>query len=175
MSETETNAPVPDVADEQSAFEKLELAQEHEDRAQRLRAEAKRDVMETVSENIPLPAEIAVKIKNDSFVVLCKPKSMADGIEAEIDEDVELLSSLRFRLGRSDSMDDEERAKLVKRLVEAIEQEHEDGAPIDVVLERAAERGMDREEVVSALKRLKQQGVAYRASSEHLTTSDELS
>lgn len=173
MSESESTAGLPGEETEPSAFEKLDLAKEHEDRAERLRAEAKRDVLETVSENIPLPAEIAVKIQNDCFVVLCKPKSIAESIEAELDEDVELLSSLRFRLGKSGSLDERERREAIKRLVTEIEGEYERGAPIDVVVERATSLGIDRDAVVEELKRLKQQGFTYRATDEHLRTTDE--
>ncbi|MDZ7731647.1 MAG: hypothetical protein U5K37_13175 [Natrialbaceae archaeon] len=107
-------------------------------------------------------------------MVLCKPKSIADSIEAELDEDVELLSSLRFRLGKSGEMSEREQYEAMKSLVQEIEQEYEEGAPVEVVLERATKLGIDREGAITALHRLKQKGITYEATSEHLRTTDEI-
>jgi len=71
--------------------------------------------------------------------------------------------------GGSDELSEEERARrqAVKSLVRDVEQDFEEGAPVDVVVDRgAAELGADTVEVT--LEKLKEVGELYQPNKEHL-------
>ncbi|WP_338730084.1 LAGLIDADG family homing endonuclease [Haladaptatus sp. DJG-WS-42] len=71
--------------------------------------------------------------------------------------------------GRSKTQRD--RVKNIKNLIAEIEQEYEDGAPIDVVLDRAEEIGMDHSKAEHEIEKLKQKGEVYEPRTDHLRTT----
>ncbi len=159
-----------DESAEPGAFEKLETASDHDDRAKKLRAEAKRDVLDGVAESLPFDAEIAVKLKGGAFEVTCTPKGLADSIEEQFDQEVEVSSPFRFTVGEME-LSERERIKSVKHLIGDIEEEYDDGAPVDVLLERANEIGMDRSKLELEIDKLKQKGEVYEPSTDTLRTT----
>jgi replicative DNA helicase Mcm len=64
-----------------------------------------------------------------------------------------------------------DRIKNLKGLVTDIEDEYDDGAPVDVVLERAEEIGMDRSKAEHEIDQLKQKGEVYEPRTDHLRTT----
>ena len=64
-----------------------------------------------------------------------------------------------------------DRIKNIKMLIADIEEEYDDGAPIDVVLERAGEIGMDESKAEHEIDKLKQKGEVYEPSTDHLRTT----
>ncbi|MFC6716175.1 minichromosome maintenance protein MCM [Natrialbaceae archaeon GCM10025810] len=64
-----------------------------------------------------------------------------------------------------------DRIKNIKQLISDVEQEYDDGAPIDIVLERAAEIGMDQSKAEHEIEKLKQKGEVYEPSTDHLRTT----
>ncbi|MFB6156602.1 MAG: minichromosome maintenance protein MCM [Haloferacaceae archaeon] len=64
-----------------------------------------------------------------------------------------------------------DRIKNLKGLIEDIEDEYEEGAPIDEVLERADEVGMDRSKAEGEIENLKKKGEVYEPSLDHLRTT----
>lgn len=58
----------------------------------------------------------------------------------------------------------QDRIKNIKDLIADIEEQYGDGAPIDVVLERASELGMDKSKAEHEIDKLKQKGKVYEPS-----------
>ncbi|MFB6180062.1 MAG: LAGLIDADG family homing endonuclease [Halorientalis sp.] len=80
----------------------------------------------------------------------------------ELDADV-------IETGTSKSQRD--RIKNLKTLIGEIEDEYDEGAPVERVLERAEEAGMERSKVEHEIEKLKQQGEVYEPSHDHLRTT----
>ncbi|MFD1565487.1 minichromosome maintenance protein MCM [Haloarchaeobius amylolyticus] len=64
-----------------------------------------------------------------------------------------------------------DRIKNLKGLISDIEEEYDDGAPVDIVLERAQEVGMDQSKAEHEIDKLKQKGEVYEPSTDTLRTT----
>jgi replicative DNA helicase Mcm len=64
-----------------------------------------------------------------------------------------------------------DRIKNVKTLIEDIEGEYEEGAPVNEVLSRASEAGIDRSKAEQEIENLKKKGELYEPSLDHLRTT----
>ncbi len=64
-----------------------------------------------------------------------------------------------------------DRIKNIKQLISDVEEEYDDGAPADVVLERAGEIGMDESKAEHEIEKLKQKGEVYEPSTGNLRTT----
>ncbi|WP_254522042.1 LAGLIDADG family homing endonuclease [Natrinema caseinilyticum] len=64
-----------------------------------------------------------------------------------------------------------DRIKNLKQLIGDIEEEYDDGAPVDIVLERAEEVGMDHSKAEHEIDKLKQKGEVYEPSTDTLRTT----
>jgi replicative DNA helicase Mcm len=64
-----------------------------------------------------------------------------------------------------------DRIKNVKALIQDIEDEYEEGAPVDEVLARADEVGIDRSKAEKEIENLKKKGELYEPSLDHLRTT----
>ncbi|AEH36243.1 minichromosome maintenance protein MCM [Halopiger xanaduensis] len=64
-----------------------------------------------------------------------------------------------------------DRIKNLKQLISDIEEEYDDGAPVDIVLERAEEVGMDQSKAEHEIDKLKQKGEVYEPSTDTLRTT----
>jgi len=64
-----------------------------------------------------------------------------------------------------------DRIKNLKGLISDIEEEYDDGAPVDIVLERAEEVGMDHSKAEHEIDKLKQKGEVYEPSTDTLRTT----
>ncbi|QLK24736.1 minichromosome maintenance protein MCM [Natrinema zhouii] len=64
-----------------------------------------------------------------------------------------------------------DRIKNLKQLIGDIEEEYDDGAPVDIVLERAEEIGMDHSKAEHEIDKLKQKGEVYEPSTDSLRTT----
>ena len=64
-----------------------------------------------------------------------------------------------------------DRIRNLKGLVSDIEDDYEEGAPVDEVLERAEEIGMEPSKAEHEIEKLKQQGELYEPSTDHLRTT----
>ncbi|AQL42946.1 XRE family transcriptional regulator [Halorientalis sp. IM1011] len=80
----------------------------------------------------------------------------------ELDADV-------IETGTSKSQRD--RIKNLKTLIGEIEEEYDEGAPVERVLERAEEAGMERSKAEHEIDKLKQQGEVYEPRNDHLRTT----
>ncbi|WP_238478438.1 LAGLIDADG family homing endonuclease [Natranaeroarchaeum sulfidigenes] len=64
-----------------------------------------------------------------------------------------------------------DRIKNIKQLIADIETEYDEGAPVDVVLDRADEIGMDQTKAEQEIEKLKTQGELYSPSTDHVRTT----
>ena len=64
-----------------------------------------------------------------------------------------------------------DRIKNLKQLIGDIEEEYDEGAPVDVVMERADEIGMDHSKTEHEIEKLKQKGEVYEPRTDHLRTT----
>ena len=71
--------------------------------------------------------------------------------------------------GRSKTQRD--RVKNIRALISEIEDEYDEGAPVDVVLDRAEEIGTERSKAEHEIEKLKQKGEVYEPSTDHLRTT----
>jgi len=79
------------------------------------------------------------------------------------------LDADMIETGTSKSQRD--RIKSIKTLIETIEEEYDEGAPVDVVIERAEEQGMKTTKAEHEIDKLKQKGEVYEPKTEHLRTT----
>jgi replicative DNA helicase Mcm len=92
----------------------------------------------------------------------CLEEIGLDPETGELDADV-------VETGTSKSQRD--RIKNIRSLIEAIEEEYDEGAPVDVVVERAEEQGMDASKAEHEIDKLKQKGEVYEPQTDHLRTT----
>ena len=71
--------------------------------------------------------------------------------------------------GRSKTQRD--RVKNIRALIGEIQDEYDEGAPIDTVLDRAEEIGMERSKAEHEIEKLKRKGEVYEPSTDHLRTT----
>jgi len=64
-----------------------------------------------------------------------------------------------------------DRIKSIRSLIKEIETEYEDGAPVDEVLSRAGEAGIDESKVEHEIEKLRQRGEVYEPATGHLRTT----
>ena len=64
-----------------------------------------------------------------------------------------------------------DRIRTIKELIEDVESEFDEGAPVDEILARAEEIDMDRSKAEHEIEKLKQQGEVYEPSTGHLRTT----
>ena len=63
-----------------------------------------------------------------------------------------------------------DRIKNVKSLIGEIESEYDEGAPIETILDRAEEVGMERSQAEHEIEKLRRQGDVYEPTTDHLRT-----
>ncbi|MFB6082260.1 MAG: minichromosome maintenance protein MCM [Halanaeroarchaeum sp.] len=89
----------------------------------------------------------------------------AVGVDPETDQfDADVIET-----GTSKSQRD--RIKNIKALIEEIEPDFDEGAPVEEVLARAEEVGMERGKAEHEIEKLKQRGEVYEPSTDHLRTT----
>jgi replicative DNA helicase Mcm len=89
----------------------------------------------------------------------------AVGMDPETDQyDADVIET-----GTSKSQRD--RIKNIKQLIEDIESDFDEGAPVDEVLARAEEVGMERSKAEHEIEKLKQRGEVYEPKTDHLRTT----
>ncbi|MFC4989233.1 LAGLIDADG family homing endonuclease [Saliphagus infecundisoli] len=64
-----------------------------------------------------------------------------------------------------------DRIKNIKQLITDIEEEYDEGAPVDIVLDRAEEIGLEESKAEHEIENLKQKGEVYEPSMDHLRTT----
>jgi len=87
------------------------------------------------------------------------------GVDPETGE----LDADMIEAGTSKSQRD--RIKNIKGLIEDLEDEYDEGAPVDVVADRAEEIGMDQTKAEHEIEQLKQKGEVYEPRTDYLRTT----
>lgn len=64
-----------------------------------------------------------------------------------------------------------DRIKNIKALISDIEEEYEEGAPIEEILERAGEVGLDADKAEQEIEKLRRKGEVYEPTQDHLRTT----
>jgi replicative DNA helicase Mcm len=64
-----------------------------------------------------------------------------------------------------------DRIRNLKELIGEVEEDYEEGAPVEVVMERADEIGMDASKAEHEIEKLKQKGEVYEPATDHLRTT----
>jgi replicative DNA helicase Mcm len=64
-----------------------------------------------------------------------------------------------------------DRIKNIKALIKDVGSEYDEGAPVDEVLGRADEVGLDREKAEHEIEQLKRKGEVYEPRTDHLRTT----
>ncbi len=64
-----------------------------------------------------------------------------------------------------------DRIKDLLSLIQNIEEEYDEGAPVDVIIERAEEAGMESSKAEHEIEQLKQKGEVYEPQTDHLRTT----
>lgn len=70
-----------------------------------------------------------------------------------------------------ESPDDDELGDLIESIIYDLEKDHEDGAPIDEVLEKTAKLDIEPEVIEHEIEKLKQKGNVYEPRTDHLRTT----
>jgi replicative DNA helicase Mcm len=93
-------------------------------------------------------------------------KSLEDvGMDPETNEfDADMIEA-----GTSKSQRD--RIKSLKKIIEELEDEYEEGAPYDEIIAMAQDNGTDRDKAEHEIEKLKQRGEVYEPSQGHLRTT----
>jgi replicative DNA helicase Mcm len=92
----------------------------------------------------------------------CLEEIGMDPETGELDADV-------VETGTSKSQRD--RIKNIRGIIADLESEYDEGAPVDVVVERAEEVGMEASKAEHEIEKLKQQGEVYEPRTDHLRTT----
>ena len=138
------------------------------------------------AEDAPVPVtarklEALVRLAEASARVRLSDTVEADDAQRAIDiaqyclEDIGLdpetgeLDADMIETGTSKSQRD--RIMNIKSLIETIEEEYDEGAPVDVIVERAEEQGMDASKAEHEIDKLKQKGEVYEPKTDHLRTT----
>jgi len=106
--------------------------------------------------------ELADAERAIDIVRYCLEDIGMDPETGELDADV-------VETGTSKSQRD--RIKGIKSLISTIEEEYDEGAPVDVVMERAEEEGMEVSKAEHEIEKLKQKGEVYEPQTDHLRTT----
>ena len=96
------------------------------------------------------------------IALYCMKQIGIDPETGEFDADV-------VETGQSKSQRD--RIKDIKQIVKDIEQEYDEGAPVDVIIERAEEAGVEKQKAEHEIEKLKTKGELYEPSHDHLRTT----
>ncbi|MFC6722530.1 LAGLIDADG family homing endonuclease [Halobacteriaceae archaeon SHR40] len=87
------------------------------------------------------------------------------GLDPETGE----LDADMIETGTSKSQRD--RIKNIKQLISMIEEEYDEGAPVDIIIERAEEEGIEESKTEHEIEKLKQKGEVYEPQQNHLRTT----
>jgi replicative DNA helicase Mcm len=172
------------MSDDNSPFETVETAKEHDERAEQLRHEAESEAAARVEEAFPFDVDSTVSYtgETDSFVVSVVPTDLQDELSDQFDDEtfVEVTPlKITIRQGENllssvedwESMEDERgRLKNIKRLIDEIGAHFDDGAPLDEVLDHAEALGLERSKAEHEIEQLRQQGDVWEPRTDYFRT-----
>ena len=154
------------------AFENVESASDHRRRADDLVEEAERCVETLVLERLQFDGDVdcTYEKKSGIFKTTIEPTTLLEELHEELDtgQSVILGDPLTLKIGETLIEDD---VKNLKTVIGKIEDDYDEGAPVEKVIQKAALLGMDPDKAEHEIQKLKQQGEVYVPSHDHLRTT----
>lgn len=145
-------------------FEKLDSVTDHKDRAMRLKQEATDEIEHQLREELPFDAAIEVhpEEESSSFTTIVQPRleSFDPGVFGD-NAGAYFSQPLRLVISSDGSTDGVESMQDMVSIVKEIQEDHEVGAPIEKVIQRAEVLGMSRSKAESRLSDMKKRGDIY--------------
>jgi replicative DNA helicase Mcm len=120
-------------------------------------------------------SEASARVRLSESIELEDAKRVTDLVEASLKDvgvDPETGQFDADVVETGTSQEQRERIGNVKELVAAIEQQYEAGAPIDEVLDRAGEAGLEPGKVEAEIEKLRTKGKLYEPKQGHLRTAE---
>lgn len=161
-------------------FDQLSDANEHRDRATDLIDEATDDAEQNIRsvlvDSDTALFDISVSEEAGALTIQLDPEPLAAELESDVPDETDVavvLSETATLTLAEDTFDgtDRDRIKNLKQLIGNIEDDHEKGAPITDVVQKAAGLGMAPNRTRHEIQKLKQQGELYEPSPDHLRTT----
>lgn len=161
--------------DEDEPFEKLETAKDHNDRADRLRAEAQRDIEAAVRDSLPFDADVSTtRVQNDNqFRVQVRPVDLQNtSVQLGEDDEAYLYTSepLELVVTRDALAKKYGRGEGLLALIEDLQSEFDNGIPHDLLKGQALSMGMDESKFTHRLSELKKRGDIYEPQNRRYRT-----
>ena len=155
-------------------FEDIETAREHLERAEKLVEDAEDQIQHEVDEMVGGNGSISASYDwdRDVFDVTVSLADVASELGEQFDADGVATGEMhpaKLVVGKTSAS--KEKAADLKNLIQRIEGEYENGVPVEELLKRSAQVGIDRSEVESELDRLKENGEVYEPKADHLRTT----
>ena len=165
-------------------FETLETVEEHLERAEGLREEVEDEVQAVVEELIDDTTTVeAVKADDEAkkIVVRLRHDGLLDELEEQLGDDgkaVYELGTSTIQIGdpneyveRTGTLIHRDDVQSLKGLIAMLEEDYEEGAPADLVVEQAQVVGMHPKKAEHEIGKLKQQGEVYEPANDVLRTT----
>lgn len=156
--------------DEYDLAEKLERAADHDDRAEGLRLEALQEAARALEDAVD--GTISTDLQTDgegNITGEIQLTFLQDQFQNAFDDATVFLYPARIKIGES-AINDHDRITNMKGLIERLEENFDEGAPIEVIKDEATEAGFNRTEVERELDKLRDKGEVYEPTDGYLRT-----
>jgi len=180
MADLEQEPDSPEAKIEK-ASEHLKVSQDHKERSKELAKEARDEIADQINKALDDDQKI---IKVDSqhehnpphIVVTVLDKGVKEAIEDAVSDGAEVgsLYAQKFAIGAdipAQDLSDREQVQNIRGIIDDIEDEFEEGAPVDEVITHAAMIGLEPDKAKHEIEKLKQRGEVYEPRTDHLRTT----
>lgn len=168
--------------DDETPFEKLETAEDHCDRADRLVQEAETTVEEEIADRLPFEANVDASSTagSSTFEVSALPEDI-DEMNKDNDDFLVTLEPMQIRITsgddpygiekRTEADTQRGRIKNLKEIIGSIEDHFEEGAPVEEVIKYSQMVGLDRGRAEDEIEKLRRKGEVYEPRQDHIRTT----
>ena len=151
--------------------ELLESAEDHKDRAEKLREQAKKRIINTIEDDLPEGADVELSTEYDSGVrVIVNPEEWMQSIrESFRGEEVSVHSTpATVTVGEMEELSRQERIQGIRDIIERLAERHEEGASKSRIINHAAsELGFGPDQTEHELTKLKERGEIYETKANY--------
>lgn len=161
-------------AELQEAIEEVEARKEDDDVPIPVNTGRLREALRKFSEataRLRFQGEVAEEDVSRAWDGYKRAYEMMGVVFATDDEDAEVEDSDRKIVETGTSKSQRDRIQNLKGIISDIASEYDKGAPIDVIIERAEEVGLDQSKAEHEIEQLKQKGEVYEPWTDHLMTT----
>jgi hypothetical protein len=180
MADLEQDPDSPEAKIEK-ASEHLQVSKDHKERADELAKEARDEISDQINRALDddkklVKVESKYEVGPPHVVVTVLDKSVQEAIEETVSDDAEVgpLYGQKFAIGENipaQDLSDRERIQNIRGIISDIEDDFEEGAPIDEVVTHAAMVGLEPDKAKHEIEKLKQKGEVYEPRTDHLRTT----